>query len=86
MIKVFFTTIMVMTVLVFIFIIMKVKCVTLSFKKPKKQVNKTRNDTAQLLCPNCKTGRESYKLDRLSENCPYIECMKDGKCKFYVPF
>ena len=65
---------------------MKAKCVTLFFKKPKKYETAKENDTEKLLCPNCKTGKESYLLDRLSESCPYIECMQDGKCKFYIPF
>lgn len=85
MIKLFFTAIIVTAILVFIFIILKVKRTALSLKKPKKQENIKENDTAKLLCPNCKTGKESYQLDRLSESCPYIECMKDGKCKFYMP-
>ena len=35
------------------------------------------------LCPNCKTGRDSYLLDNRSPFCPYIKC-NDGKtCAFF---
>jgi len=37
------------------------------------------------ICSSCKTGKESYELDKHSEACPYIGCWKDGKCSFYVP-
>jgi len=37
------------------------------------------------ICPKCKVGKESYDLDRHSEMCPYIGCLKDSKCHFYVP-
>lgn len=39
------------------------------------------------LCPNCKTGKDSYELDRHSEVCPYISCYncKKKECRFYVP-
>ena len=35
------------------------------------------------LCPNCKTGRESYLLDHHSPFCPYLK-YHDGKtCAFF---
>lgn len=34
------------------------------------------------ICPRCKTGKESYELDRRSDACPYINCCKKGKCIF----
>lgn len=37
------------------------------------------------ICPRCKTGKDSYDLDKHSEACPYIGCWKNGKCSFYVP-
>ena len=38
------------------------------------------------LCPKCKTGKETYELDNLSDNCPYLGCYKNNKCLFFVPF
>lgn len=38
------------------------------------------------LCPNCRTGKESYELDKHSESCPYIGYLKEGTCSFFVPF
>ncbi len=35
------------------------------------------------ICPRCKTGKESYELDRHSEVCPYIGCWKNGKCPYF---
>ena len=32
------------------------------------------------ICPRCKTGKDSYELDKRSEACPYISCWKNGKC------
>ena len=86
MIKVFFTTVLVMAILVFIYVIMQAKHIALHFKKHTKQTNTQRNDALKQLCPNCKTGSESYQLDKQSESCPYIGCLKDGKCNFYEPF
>ena len=37
------------------------------------------------ICPRCKTGKDSYELDKRSEACPYIGCWKNGKCSFYEP-
>lgn len=37
------------------------------------------------LCPKCAVGQRSYELDKHSDICPYIGCLKDGKCQFYVP-
>ncbi len=37
------------------------------------------------ICPKCKTGKDSYELDKHSETCPYIDCWKNGKCYFFVP-
>lgn len=37
------------------------------------------------LCPNCKTGKETYELDRHSEYCPYIGAYSKNKCRYYVP-
>ena len=37
------------------------------------------------LCPICKTGLESYKLDPNSPVCPYIDCYKNGECTYFVP-
>lgn len=36
------------------------------------------------LCPNCKTGKESYLLDKRSPFCPYIFCHKDASCSMFV--
>jgi len=39
------------------------------------------------LCTNCKTGKESYELDKHSEACPYIGCykFKKNRCNYYKP-
>lgn len=37
------------------------------------------------ICPKCKTGRDSLRLDEHSEFCPYIGSLKNGRCPFYVP-
>lgn len=37
------------------------------------------------ICSNCRTGKDTYDIDPKSETCPYIECLKNGKCSFYVP-
>lgn len=38
-----------------------------------------------ILCPTCKTGQDSYRLDNLSEACPYISCYNGMRCAYYVP-
>jgi len=36
------------------------------------------------ICSSCKTGKESFLLDPLSLECPYIARCKNGKCTKYV--
>ena len=35
------------------------------------------------LCPNCKTGKYTYELDRHSPECPYLACHNGRKCAMY---
>lgn len=37
------------------------------------------------ICSHCETGRKDYELDRKSLFCSHIDCLKDGKCRMYVP-
>lgn len=37
------------------------------------------------LCPKCKTGAESYKLDPKSEVCPYLQYHNGKSCQFFSP-
>ncbi len=37
------------------------------------------------ICPRCKNGKYTYDLDPKSELCPYIGCLKNGKCHLYKP-
>lgn len=37
------------------------------------------------LCPLCKTGKETYELDKRSDFCPYIYAYRGNKCSCYVP-
>lgn len=37
------------------------------------------------ICSNCKVGEKSYMLDKSSDACPHIGCLKNGKCPRYMP-
>lgn len=37
------------------------------------------------LCPQCKTGAESYRLDPKSPMCPYLQYHNVERCPFFVP-
>lgn len=37
------------------------------------------------LCPKCKTGAESYRLDPRSTVCPYLQCNTGKACSFFSP-
>ncbi len=37
------------------------------------------------LCSNCKTGKDSFEMDKNSGTCPYIYCYEDNTCSFYEP-
>ncbi len=39
----------------------------------------------RILCPDCKTGEESFRLDPSSPVCPYYECYNGIRCNYYVP-
>lgn len=42
-------------------------------------------DQDMQICCGCKTGKESFTLDKHSEACPHIGSWKNGKCSFYKP-
>ncbi len=42
-------------------------------------------ETNRQLCPKCKTGADSYKLDPRSPVCPYQQHYKKKSCPFFVP-
>lgn len=37
------------------------------------------------LCPNCKTGYDSYLLDNRSPFCPYLQYHNGESCKRFIP-
>ena len=37
------------------------------------------------LCPNCRTGADSYKLDGRSPFCPYLKLHTGQACAKYEP-
>jgi len=39
----------------------------------------------KILCPDCKTGKESYKVDPTSPVCPYFSCYNGVHCAYYIP-
>ena len=41
-------------------------------KKPKR-----------IICPDCKTGKDSYLIDENSPVCPYIDSYDGYNCSFY---
>ncbi|MBQ7036906.1 MAG: hypothetical protein IJN74_05400 [Clostridia bacterium] len=52
----------------------------------EKAADKKRpSDNERPLCPRCKTGKKSVKLDLHSEECPYLSSWKNGECQFFVP-
>lgn len=38
-----------------------------------------------ILCPDCKTGKESCAVDPNSSACPYISCYDGRDCSYYSP-
>lgn len=54
----------------------------LIFYSERKSIMK-KNDN--LLCSKCKTGMVDFLLDRRSDVCTYLACLKDGKCCMYAP-
>lgn len=36
------------------------------------------------LCPKCKTGQDTYRLDSSSPMCPYIGCYNGKHCPMFV--
>lgn len=45
---------------------------------------KTKKRKRKILCPNCKTGEESYIIDPSSPVCPYFSCYNGFWCGYYV--
>lgn len=46
---------------------------------------KTKYKKRKILCPNCKTGQESYIIDPHSSECPYFTCYNGFRCVYYTP-
>jgi len=42
-------------------------------------------EKAEQLCPNCKTGLDTYLIDKRSPFCPYISFHNGKTCTKYVP-
>ena len=42
-------------------------------------------EKGKLLCPDCKTGKQTYQIDKKSVMCPYIRCHNGKRCSMYVP-
>ncbi len=45
---------------------------------------KVKKKKKKILCPSCKTGRESYLQDENSPVCPYFSCYNGYNCAYYV--
>ena len=70
------------------FVVVKIYCA----KFVKGHSNQNENNSVdnkecinRRICSKCRTGKNTYDMDPKSENCPYIECIKNGECSFYVP-
>lgn len=74
--------------ILFIFVIFVFFCACIVAGRSDEDVEREDKDLCnkKQLCPVCKTGKESYDIDKLSETCPYIGSLKNGKCKYFVPF
>jgi len=48
-------------------------------------MNKQISDEKLQLCPNCKTGQDTYLLDSRSPFCPHIACHDGERCVMFVP-
>ena len=59
----------------------------MSAKMRIKQKENVMFGRKKYLCSSCKTGKESFELDRHSEMCPYISFYncKKKKCNYYIP-
>lgn len=47
--------------------------------------NKTLNKGTKQLCPECKTGQDTYLLDERSPFCPYLACHSGMTCFVFKP-
>ena len=45
---------------------------------------KSKRRKQKILCPDCKTGRDSYLIDETSPVCPYLGCYNGRRCAYYV--
>lgn len=76
---------------ILLFVVFSMMCAVIVAGRSDEQTDVKNNEGAdemfwkKQICSRCKTGRDSYILDEHSESCPYIGCLKDGKCQFYAP-
>lgn len=76
---------------VLVFIVFAMMCAMIVAGRSDEENNRQNTEGAdemfwkKQICPKCKTGKDSYDLDKHSESCPYIGFWKDGKCQFFEP-
>ncbi|MBE7047327.1 MAG: nitrous oxide-stimulated promoter family protein [Ruminococcaceae bacterium] len=69
------------------FVIIAMYCsfvIAARFDKQLHEGIKNHHYTKNSLCPQCKTGKESYILDSQSENCPYLEYYNNEGCLYFI--
>ena len=78
---------MILASIILAFVVVKISCA--KFVAGHSIKNKSNDDNKEFdnkhICSGCKTGKDTYEIDPKSETCPYIECLKNGECSFYVP-
>ena len=83
----------ILTILILAFCVVAMYCaIIVAGRSDEEYSNKDNNNGGdddmffkKQLCPKCAVGQRSYELDKHSDICPYIGCLKDGKCHFYEP-
>ena len=88
MLKIFFV---VAVAIIVVFVLFAMMCAMIVAGRSDRQADIENNDEAdemflkKQICTGCKTGKDSYELDKHSGICPYIGCWENYKCQFYVP-
>lgn len=73
------------------FILFAMMCAMIVAGRSDEQADMENNEGAdemfwkKQICPKCKVGQETYRLDSKSEACPFIHCWKDNKCSAFEP-
>lgn len=83
----------ILAILILAFCVVAMYCAIIVAGRSDEEYNNKDNNNGEdndmffkkQICPKCKVGQETYRLDNKSEACPFIHCWHNNKCSAFEP-